>query len=50
MKSSVYTTLIAGGALCAALLAAGLLSFDTLLQLMKTQPVYGQDIHEDICT
>ena len=38
MKSSVYTTLIAGGALCAALLAAGLLSCDTLLQLMKTQP------------
>ncbi len=37
MKSSVYTTLIAGGVLCAALILAGLLSCDTLLHLMKTQ-------------
>lgn len=37
MKSSVYTTLAAGGVLCAALVLAGLLSCDTLLRLMKTQ-------------
>ena len=37
MKSSVYTTLIAGCVLCAALILAGLLSCDTLLHLMKTQ-------------
>ena len=38
MKSSVYTTLISGGALCAALILIGLLSCDALLRLMKTQP------------
>lgn len=38
IKTAVYTTLIASGALCAVLMAAGLLSCDTLLVLMKTQP------------
>lgn len=37
MKSSVYTSLIASGILCLILMAAGLLSCNTLLQLMKTQ-------------
>lgn len=37
LKSSVYTTLIAGGVLCGILMIAGLLSCDTLLRLMKTQ-------------
>lgn len=37
MKSCVYTTLIASGALCLLLMLAGLLSCDTLLRLMKTQ-------------
>lgn len=37
MKSCVYTTLIASGALCLLLMTAGLLSCDTLLHLMKTQ-------------
>ncbi len=37
MKTSVYTSLIASGILCLALMAAGLLSCNTLLQLMKTQ-------------
>lgn len=38
MKSSVSTALIAGGVLCAALVAIGLLSCGTLLRLMNTQP------------
>lgn len=38
IKTAVYTTLIASGVLCAVLMAAGLLSCDTLLVLMKTQP------------
>lgn len=38
MKTSVYTTLIACGILCAVLMAAGLLSCNSLLRLMKTQP------------
>lgn len=38
IKTAVYTTLIASGVLCAVLMAAGLLSCDTLLALMKTQP------------
>ena len=37
MKSSVYTSLIASGILCLVLMAAGLLSCNTLLRLMKTQ-------------
>ena len=37
MKSSVYTALSASAVLCAALMAFGLLSCDTLLRLMKTQ-------------
>lgn len=37
MKSSVYTALIASGILCAALMLVGLLSCQTLLQLMRTQ-------------
>lgn len=37
MKSSVYTSLIASGILCLILMAAGLLSCNMLLQLMKTQ-------------
>ena len=38
MKSSVYTALIASGVLCAVLMLGGLVSCDTLLRLMKTQP------------
>lgn len=38
MKSCVYTTLIASGALCLVLMSAGLLSCGFLLRLMKTQP------------
>ena len=37
MKTSVYTALIASGALCVVFMAAGLLSCDGLLRLMKTQ-------------
>ena len=37
MKTSVYTTLIAGAVLCAVLMFAGFLSCDVLLRLMKTQ-------------
>lgn len=37
MKSAVYTTLIASSILCIVLMAAGLLSCDILLRLMKTQ-------------
>ena len=37
MKTAVYTVLIASGVLCAVLMAAGLLSCDKLLRLMKTQ-------------
>ena len=38
MKTAVYTALTASAALCAVLMAAGLLSCDTLLRLIKTQP------------
>lgn len=38
MKSSVYTALIASGVLCGILMLAGLVSCDTMLRLMKTQP------------
>lgn len=38
MKTSVYTALIASGVLCFVLMIGGLLSCDTLLRLMKTQP------------
>lgn len=37
MKSAVYTALIASGVLCILLMAAGILSCDPLLRLMKTQ-------------
>lgn len=37
MKTSVYTTLIASALLCILLMAAGFLSCDVLLRLMKTQ-------------
>jgi putative MATE family efflux protein len=37
MKTSVYTALIASGALCAVFMTVGLLSCDWLLLLMKTQ-------------
>lgn len=37
MKSAIYTTLIASSVLCMVLIAAGLLSCNTLLRLMKTQ-------------
>lgn len=37
MKTSVYTALIASGVLCVIFMAAGLLSCDGLLRLMKTQ-------------
>lgn len=38
MKTAVYTSLLSGGILCIVLMIAGLLSCDTLLKLMKTQP------------
>ncbi len=38
MKTSVYTSFAASGILCAVLMLLGLLSGDTLLILMKTQP------------
>ena len=38
IQTAVYTTLIASGVLCGVLMLAGLLSCETLLQLMKTQP------------
>ena len=38
LKTSVYTTLISSSVLCAALMVIGLLSGDTLLLIMKTQP------------
>ena len=38
IRTAVYTTLIASGVLCGVLMLAGLLSCETLLQLMKTQP------------
>lgn len=43
MKSSVYTALIASAVLCGILMLAGLLSCDTLLHLMKTQPEIMED-------
>lgn len=43
MKTSIYTTLIACGVLCAVLMAAGILSCDSLLRLMKTQPEIMSD-------
>lgn len=43
MKTSVYTALIASGVLCGALMLFGLLSCDTLLRLMKTQPEIMED-------
>jgi len=43
MKSSVYTALIASAVLCGILMLAGLLSCDTLLRLMKTQPEIMED-------
>lgn len=36
MKTGVYTTLIAGGVLCAALMASGILFSDSLLSLINT--------------
>ena len=38
IRTAVYTTLIASGVLCGVLMLAGLLSCETLLNLMKTQP------------
>ncbi len=38
IKTAVYTTLIASGVLCGVLMVMGLLSCNTLLWLMKTQP------------
>lgn len=38
IRTAVYTTLIASGVLCGVLMLAGLLSCETLLKLMKTQP------------
>lgn len=38
LKTSVFTALIASGVLCGILMAAGLLSCNALLLLMKTQP------------
>ncbi len=37
IRTAVYTTLIASGVLCGVLMLAGLLSCETLLNLMKTQ-------------
>lgn len=38
MKTAVYTSLLSGGILCILLMIVGLLSCNTLLELMKTQP------------
>ena len=38
MKTAVHTSLIASGVLCAVLMVVGLLSAETLLNLMRTQP------------
>lgn len=38
MKTAVYTTLISSGILCAILMLIGLISCDSLLRIMKTQP------------
>lgn len=38
LKTTVYTSLIASGVLCGVLMLTGLLSCDTLLRLIKTQP------------
>lgn len=38
MKTAVHTSLIASGVLCVILMAIGLLSAETLLNLMRTQP------------
>ena len=38
MKTSIYTTLIASGILCIFLMIIGLLSCNSLLRFMKTQP------------
>ncbi len=43
MKTAVYTALISGGVLCLFLMVVGLLSCDTLLVLMKTQPEIMSD-------
>ncbi len=43
MKTAVYTTLLASGVLCAALMLIGLLSCRGLLALMKTQPEIMED-------
>lgn len=43
MKTAVYTTLLASGALCGILMFAGLLSCRGLLTLMKTQPQIMED-------
>ena len=40
MKTAVYTTFISGGALCALLMATGLLFGDKLLELIKTPAGY----------
>lgn len=43
VKTTVYTSLISGGILCIVLMIVGLLSCDTLLALMKTQPEIMED-------
>lgn len=43
MKTSIYTTLITSGILCILLMAVGLLSCNSLLRLMKTQPEIMED-------
>ena len=43
LKTSVYTTLISSGVLCAALMVIGLLSGDALLSVMKTQTEVMKD-------
>ena len=43
MKAAVYTALTASGVLCGILMLAGLLSCDTMLRLMKTQPEIMED-------
>lgn len=43
MKTSIYTTLITSGILCIFLMIAGLLSCNSLLRFMKTQPEIMED-------
>ncbi len=43
LKTAVYTSLLSGSVLCIVLMIAGLLSCNTLLEVMKTQPEIMDD-------